>query len=348
MSIFFYLPTHDLRQVEHQLTTTPRSWSSPAQVWIWSTFLRLQKTGLDCQLTDVFPHKGIVVASACTLPLNQPTSPQVCHISTVADSPPRFYPQIQVTQNPFQAQLYGQSFALPKWVHIPHWPQPDLIPRDSCRGDRFETIGFLGHRDQLAAELRTLEVQKRLQELGLKLLIREDNFQNYADLDAVLAVRSFDGNPYAHKPATKLINAWQAGVPAILGAESAYRAIRESWLDFVEVNSLESCLSALHNLKQLPALRQAMVTNGQHRVQDWTEEAITRRWLYLLTVEAPQVYETWQQRGTLFHRAFHVDQYLRRMGRSLHKRLRPYQEQRHYEEALYRGQITGDVRWLGF
>lgn len=348
MNIHFYLPTCDLRQVEHHQSTTPCSWSSPVQVWVWSTFLRVRAAGLECQLTDVFPKKGIVVAAACTLPLNLPTSPEICHISTVADSPPRFYPQIQVTQNPFQAELYGQSFALPKWIHIPHWPQPDLIPRDPGRGDRFETVGFLGHRDQLVAELRTLETQKRLQDMRLKLIIRDDNFQNYADLDAVLAVRSFDGNPYAHKPATKLVNAWQAGVPAILGAESAYRAIRQSLLDFVEVTTVESCFAALEHLKRHPTLRQVMVANGQHRIRDWAEETVTQRWLQLLTVEAPQVYETWQRQGPLFHRAFHMDQYVRRMGRSLHKRLRPGQEQRHYQAALHRGQVTGDARWLGF
>ena len=38
------------------------------------------------------------------------------------------------------------------------------------------------------------------------------------------------------KPPSKLFNSWLAGVPAVLGHESAYRAERRSDLDYIEVS----------------------------------------------------------------------------------------------------------------
>jgi hypothetical protein len=40
--------------------------------------------------------------------------------------------------------------------------------------------------------------------------------------------------------AIKLYNCWHAGVPAVLGAESAFRANRRSDLDYLEVQSLDA------------------------------------------------------------------------------------------------------------
>lgn len=58
-------------------------------------------------------------------------------------------------------------------------------------------------------------------------------------------MRSFSQNDYYDKPALKLFNARHAGVPAILDAESAYRAERMSELDYIEVMSVDGTLLAL-------------------------------------------------------------------------------------------------------
>ncbi len=322
MNISFYLPTNDLKVVEHHSDLSlPQSWHSPSLVWIWATYRHLQSTGLSCTLTDVFPQEGIVVSAGCTVPLSMKTPRGVCHICAAADSPPRFYPQIQIFQNKLQLQEYHRSFTIPYWKYIPHWTQPNLIPRDSTRGERFETIGYFGHRDQLATELRDPSIQEEFNKLGLKLLIIDDNFHDYSQVDAVLAVRSFNGDPYLYKPASKLVNAWKAGVPAILGAESAYALLRQSELDYLEVKTLEDCFQSLKTLARNPILRFEMVANGQTRSREFSDAAITQEWFNLLTKEAPEIYQLWLQKGSLFRQAFHSDQYIRRMLRSLRKRL---------------------------
>ena len=66
-------------------------------------------------------------------------------------------------------------------------------------------------------------------------LIWDGGRMDYRTLDAVIAVRPFEPHLYFAKPASKLINAWRAGVPALVGPEFASREIRRTDDDFLEV-----------------------------------------------------------------------------------------------------------------
>jgi hypothetical protein len=321
MDISFYLPTNDLNLIDKSDIMPRIVWRSPALVWVYITYLKVKKNGLNCHLTDVFPKAGIVVSAGCTIPLFMQTSADVCHICTAADSPLRFYPQIHVLQNKTQHQEFSRSLSIPTWVYIPHWSQPELIPRDVSRGDSFENIGYLGSRDQLATELQSEEIQEKFRSMGLKFHIIEQDFHNYSQLDAVIAVRSFDSNPYLHKPASKLVNAWMAGVPAILSSESAFRSLRQTSLDYLEVKTPDECFQALQTLHDNPNLRLAMIKNGHNRSKDFSDLQITERWLDLLKNQAPVIYESWINQNQFYRMGFHADQYTRRMSRSLLKRL---------------------------
>ena len=67
------------------------------------------------------------------------------------------------------------------------------------------------------------------------------------------------------KPASKLVNAWAAGVPAMLGPEPAYRELRSSPLDFLETPAAEAVLDAIDRLRGEPGLYAAMAENGLRR-----------------------------------------------------------------------------------
>lgn len=80
-------------------------------------------------------------------------------------------------------------------------------------------------------ELQQPAWQEQLKALGLNwhVVTTSSRWHDYSDVDVVLAARAFGRpNSYAWKPATKLYNAWHAGVPAIFSGESSLLAERQS------------------------------------------------------------------------------------------------------------------------
>ena len=71
---------------------------------------------------------------------------------------------------------------------------------------------------------------------------------DYSDVDLVLAVRPPIGT-HTDKPASKLYNAWRAGVPALLGPEPAFRELYTDTLDYVEVSTVDEALAAIDRLR---------------------------------------------------------------------------------------------------
>ncbi|HEY9761058.1 MAG TPA: hypothetical protein V6D07_00965, partial [Trichocoleus sp.] len=221
--------------------------------WTLQTYLRLTAAGLPCQLVPVLPEEGVVFVHGNALQTErvfQP-SPKRLIVSFKADVLPGATAQIQIVQNPQEADARTHCY----W--LPHWPQPGLQPRHPQRGNQLQNVAFFGHVNNLADELASLDWKAALADLGLcwgprlsghhwsQQVDLPSNWHDYQEVDVIVAVRSFQAREiqrtrnYGNKPATKLYNAWLAGVPAILGSESAYRAERQSDLDFLEVNSLD-------------------------------------------------------------------------------------------------------------
>jgi hypothetical protein len=187
-------------------------------------------------------------------------------------------------------------FTLWRGYFMPLWMQPGLIPRNSERGDRFEVAAFFGREHNLAAELRGSSWQAELQNLGLAWrVVPRERFYDYGNVDVVVAVRSFANDDlYVYKPPSKLHNAWCAGVPAILGPESAYRAARQTELDYIEVCSPEEALTALRRLRDQVHVRQEMMRNGERRASEFRSERIVELWRGLLCNQLVSAYKRWR------------------------------------------------------
>lgn len=266
--------------------------------WTFQTYLRLQADGFPCKLVSELPSEGIIVFHHHALQAHKkPIKPgkNQLFIFLKAESQPYGYAQLHVVQNPAEVLTVKDSY------YLPHWPQPGLIPRDSLRGDRFENIAFFGHKINLAPELLELPWEKQLKELGLRwypivnsnhwldFYQIKNRWNNYREIDAIVAVRSFDNIPgYPNKPATKLFNAWLAGVPAILGCESAYRAEGNININYLEVNTLSDLLSVVKRLKDDISLRQKLVQNGYKNSLNINSKSITNQWRdFLIKVAIP-------------------------------------------------------------
>jgi len=111
---------------------------------------------------------------------------------------------------------------------VQHWLQPGLIPRDVSRGSRLETIVYMGGSINLWSAFWDPSFESGLGELGVSFRINEHpaNFHDFRDCDVTLTVRDLTESDYFAKPASKLVNTWHAGVPALLGPEPAFQALR--------------------------------------------------------------------------------------------------------------------------
>ncbi|MEL6455295.1 MAG: hypothetical protein AAFQ40_11355 [Cyanobacteria bacterium J06623_5] len=274
--------------------------------WTIQTYLRLRSAGVVCELTDRLPDEGIVLCHSNVLRAVQVTpAARRFVICMKAEAPRCAIATMHVVQNPTEASLAGDCYFLP------HWPQPHLVPRDPSRGDRFETVAFFGHQNSLAPELMSHAWQVALAERGLRSRAIcntnpwyqyetvDASWNDYHDVDAVVAVRSFSAlqrtvtGGFSNKPATKLYNAWLGGAIPVLGAESAYRKTGQPGRDYVEVVSFSDLLDSLDRLKGNAIIRQTFRARGQEQSELYKPEKIVRKWQVFLEAVAIPSYIEW-------------------------------------------------------
>jgi glycosyl transferase family 1 len=300
LPIYFYIPHSEVYHGDLPTTETYWLWLSSQKPQAWGkfnwtlqTYLYLNRQGFQCELTRRLPSEGIVIAHRDFFTRDLQPGPRLLMVCLLADRTPHPYAQFHVIQNRLQSSIFRPKKLWPTY-YIPHWPQPGLIPRNPGRGDRFETAAFFGHADNIAGELREPAWNARLRDLGLSWwLVPQRNWHDYSAVDVVVAIRSFKKQEYLYKPPSKLFNAWHAGVPAILGRESAYRAARRSDLDYLEASSVEGAVAALKQLRDERDLRRAMAENGRRRAKDVHAARFTKRWQSLFANELVAKYTEW-------------------------------------------------------
>ena len=185
-----------------------------------------------CSVTDNWPQRGIVISHTDFLPLNLEPKPELFVVEIKPDrhlgSLSSNFVIVQSRSDPLYRSVWRLLFQV---AYLPYWPQPSLIPRLRERGSKFENVCFMGNPEQLGVDAQLLKSELNM--LGLNFfLVERQRWHDYRGVDAIIAVRPSAPNNKAHmqvnmKPATKLYNAWLAGVPAILSPDGAFEAIRE-------------------------------------------------------------------------------------------------------------------------
>ena len=279
--------------------------------WILLTYLHLKANQFPCQLVGNLPNEGIILAFRDSIPNDFRPGRKMLLICLQAERGRHPFAQLHVVQNLHhalpQSMPRSDRYLFPGTsFHIKHWSQPGLIPRRIERGDRFENVAFMGRGINLAPELKSEFWQNSLRALGLQWLVIEDasSWRDYSEIDAIIAIRSFDGDTYPAKPASKLCNAWLAGVPAIVGCDSAFELERKSDLDFLKAASLEATISAVKQLQNNKALWNTMVANGFDRSKEIAPSAIFAQWQDFLLKIAVPAYQDWGQRPFAHQKIF--------------------------------------------
>lgn len=265
------------------------------RAWVLQTWLRLASAGHPVRLCGEPPSGGIVVFHAKhegVLRRYGRRLGEAVLLGIRADNREPLIADFETVQNGRYADGRRSFF-------LPFWPQPGLLPRDPARGTAIRRVAFKGFEQNLHPDFRTPDWRDFLTGKEIEWEVdavpfagaATDRFgtdwPDFRAVDLILAVRPGDRHLWTSKPATKLFNAWQAGVPVLLGPEHAYRELRRSELDYLEVGSLEEAKAAVTRLLESPDLYRAMVENGRVRGEEFTVEATLARWVDLLGVKIP-------------------------------------------------------------
>lgn len=257
--------------------------------WVAQTYLRLRAAGHPVELSATLPDRGLVVFHAKhkhALARAARGRREIYFVAIRADNSSPLLADFEVLQSGRFADGRTRFW-------IPFWPQPGLLPRDASRGTTLARVAYMGLIENLHPEFRGEAWRTAVEAMGLEWVVREVRFrrdgelgqidwEDYRALDAVIAVRPRDRHLRYSKPASKLINAWRAGVPALLGPEYAYREIRRSADEFLEVANPTEALAALGRLRDDPGLYARLVAAGRLRAPEFSFAALTERWAELL------------------------------------------------------------------
>jgi hypothetical protein len=268
---------------------------SGVDVWVISTYLELRARAsslpFGLAIADRFPPGEAVVAHRDDLRLK--TAYWRSMVAGVRADRSRIYTtSCEILQSPHQACDGG--------AHIPSWPQPGLKPRAAQR-QGVRTLGYFGRPVGLPGFYGDADFQVELHRRGVALALNHHDWRDYSATDACIALRDPRAVDVGRKPFAKLVNAWLAGVPALLGPEPAYRALRRTELDYLEVASARDILAALDVLRCDPGRYRAMVENGRRRSEAFTRDKIAEKWIVFLTgfVAALDAWRPMPQRALL-------------------------------------------------
>lgn len=280
MELFFYLPHKYLND----------NYLSGAYTWILNTYNAFKSKGINCALATTIPKSGIIIFHKETIEDSFRPNIHQLLVCIEADWGRHSFAPIHITQNPNQANKINPIFKLfwpMRSYFVHHWPQPDLIPRNYSRNDRIKNLCFYGIQDNLAPDLKSDDWRSFINSNNLQWHIIEnpDKWNDYTETDIVLICRDFEGNPYHQKPATKLTNAWLAGVLPIHTPESAYMAeISNKSAASITVNTYEELKNNILNLTCDKTYYLQLLENAKKYSALYTKESITNEWIELIDI----------------------------------------------------------------
>ena len=302
---FYYPPGFGDREVPESRGVFVRD--RPGKyVWTVKSYGHLSQIGFPCRLTDRLPEEGIIVTHREFFANGMIPNRRQLFVCAIADFQRYPFAQLHLVQNRRDPLLTRPSPAWPA-AFMPMWTETGLIPRDPARGDTFTNVSYFGLPTRLAPQLHSAPFVARLREHGFNFrVVSRDRWNDYSDTDAVLAVRSFAPVSFHKFPPTKLYNSWIAGVPALLGRESAYQAERHNEYDYFEVRSADEVLQTLIRLRDDPDLRAAVARNCAARAPGVSPLRIAETWAAFLNTVAVPAWQDWLRRSDAGRTAFKV------------------------------------------
>ena len=261
-------------------------------IWILQSYVRLrrhlERAGFEVSVAEEVIRGSICIAHRDDL-TNIRAPLHDCYLIGVrADRPRLRVAELEIVQNGLDLQPWSRF--------IPSWPQPGLVPRSAGRGSNVSRVAYMGRCESLPSWYTDGTLRDALADLQIELELRDDRWHDYSEVDVVLAHRHAPRVMLTQKPAAKLVNAWCAGTPAILGPEPANREFGLMQpFDYIETSDLRQTVTAVKTLRDVPALFNMMVRVGTERARQFRAESIRSQWLRLIIEEAVPGWDEWQR-----------------------------------------------------
>ena len=127
------------------------------------------------------------------------------------------------------SQSFIKAFPQRSMKFLPLLVQRGLISREPSRGDQISVVGIKANPGGVSDWFKDPALVERLQQLGLKLDVdapasssgSDQSWHDFSGIDVAICARP-EGRSTITKPATKLRNAWAAGVIPLASREPAY------------------------------------------------------------------------------------------------------------------------------
>jgi len=316
--IYFYIPTLlQHKEIPQDVNLDWSGFQKGVFAWTLQTYMHLKEIGYDCHLTDNLSAEGIIISHRGLLTDFIIPSRKQLFICILADWDRHPFALLHIVQNneqtfPHELPRIVRIFMPGLSCFIRHWLQPGLKPRSKSNSLRFKNLAYIGRKEQLAPELLTEKWNERIASLGLqwKIIDNCEKWCDYSDIDAIIAIRSLDNQQYNNKPATKLFNAWHAGVIPICGNDSAFMHEKRSNLDFIHATDIEELYHSIIKLQNDTGLRQKILENAINRAEEISNASICKDWINFFESTAVNVYLKWTTQSMFKYYGFILFRFL--------------------------------------
>jgi len=271
---------------ESDIDRYPERFRGGVNNWIVQSYLHLREAlarqGHESSIGETWCDDAVNIAHRDSLSRMSAAYARHRIVGIRADRPPVRVAQWEIVQNRLAATGAHRRY-------VPLWPQPGLTRRAPSRGATIRRIGYFGRLSACPSWLFDPAFGRELRAIGVDLHLGDRAWHDYAQVDLALSCRIESQVMLRQKPASKLVNAWLAGVPLLAMPEPAFEALRFSALDYVSITGPDDVIAAIVELRARPARYHAMVANGAHRAREFSVAATRARWLdFLLGEVLPQ------------------------------------------------------------
>jgi hypothetical protein len=171
---------------------------------------------------------------------------------------------------------------------VPLLPQRGIQPRSRERPDRVATVVLKAYRENVPAWIDDLVLALGRQGVLVRVDDQNDHdshgWADFTDVDVALCTQHQETlGDSRRKPATKLINAWSAGVIPICESRVAYLELANEGIDSIIASDVSEIAAAIARLNDNPTVTRTFLGESERRGHEFSVDSVTELWRIALS-----------------------------------------------------------------